>query len=361
MANKLRIGIIGAGKVATLHAKAIKSSKHFTLVGICGGNSRRTKTLANLFQVPAFTDIGVFIDKSKLDVVSVCTPHPLHAITSVPFLEKGVHVIVEKPMATSVKDCDIMIEASKKGGSILGVISQRRYFAPCMRIKKAVEDGRIGKPIIGTVNMYGWRDKRYYSSDAWRGTWSGEGGGVLVNQAIHQLDLLLWYMGPPVEVFGIWDNLNHPYIEVDDTAVAVIRFASGALGSVVVSNSLNPPLYGNVRVHGDNGSSLGVITDSGEMFVAGVSEMSSPPLNDLWLVPGQECPLSKWAEVDHQYFKQFPESEHYHRMQLDDFAHSIASGESPAVSGADGRRAVELISAIYEANQTKNLVKIEGS
>ncbi len=124
----------------------------------------------------------------------------------------------------------------------LGMICQRRFFEPCQRIRRAIDEGKLGRPILGTVTMFGWRDAAYYRSDPWRGSWQGEGGGVLVNQAPHQLDLLLWYIGEIEEVFGYWANLNHPTIEVDDTAVAVIRFKSGALGNIVVSNSQNPAL-----------------------------------------------------------------------------------------------------------------------
>lgn len=134
---------------------------------------------------------------------------------------------------------------------------QRRFYRPCMRIHKAIEAGKIGKPVLGMVTMLGWRDKAYYDSDAWRGTWKGEGGGVLVNQAPHQLDLLLWYMGDVDEVYGVWKNLNHPYIEVEDTAVAVVKFKSGAVGNIVVSSSQNPALYGKVHVFGENSARRG--------------------------------------------------------------------------------------------------------
>jgi predicted dehydrogenase len=124
------------------------------------------------------------------------------------------------------------------------VISQRRLYDPVLRVKKAIDNGKIGKPILAVVTMLGWRNKEYYDSDPWRGKWKTEGGGVLVNQAPHQLDLLQWFMGDIKELFGYWENLNHPYIEVEDTALAVIRFSNGGLGSLIVSNSQKPGLYG---------------------------------------------------------------------------------------------------------------------
>ena len=140
--------------------------------------------------------------------------------------------------------------------------------------------------------MYSWRDEAYYRSDPWRGKWDTEGGGVLVNQSPHQLDLLQWLMGPVDEVSGYWANLNHPYVEVEDTAVAMIRFRSGGLGSIVTSLSQKPGIYTKVHVHGSNGASVGVETDRGATFIAGMTAIAEPPLNDLWTIPGEEAPAA---------------------------------------------------------------------
>ncbi len=141
--------------------------------------------------------------------------------------------------------------------------------------------------------MYSWRDRAYYQSDPWRGKWATEGGGVLVNQSPHQLDLIEWLMGDVEEVSGYWANLNHPEIEVEDTAVATLRFRSGGLGSIVTSLSQKPGFYTKVHIHGSNGASVGVETDRGATFVAGMSEIAEPPLNDLWTIPGEEHKLSR--------------------------------------------------------------------
>ena len=153
-----------------------------------------------------------------------------------------------------------MIEAARKTNLKLGVISQRRWYPPALRVKKAMDDGKIGNPVLCTINMLGWRDKAYYDSDPWRGTWALEGGGVMVNQAPHQLDLFCWLMGPIDEVYGHWANLNHPYIEVEDTALAIVKFKNGALGNIIVSNSQKPGIFGKIQVHGENGASVGVQT-----------------------------------------------------------------------------------------------------
>jgi len=139
----------------------------------------------------------------------------------------------------------------------LGVISQRRWFPAVRRVREAIDAGKIGVPALGQVIMLGWRDEAYYRSDPWRGSWAGEGGGVLANQAPHQLDLMQWFMGPIAEVCAYWDNLNHPYIEVEDTAIAIFRCQNGALGNILVSNSQKPGIYAKVHVHGRSGASLG--------------------------------------------------------------------------------------------------------
>jgi predicted dehydrogenase len=205
--------------------------------------------------------------------------------------------------------------------------------------------------------MYGWRDKAYYESDPWRGTWKGEGGGVMVNQAPHQFDLLLWYMGPVAEVCGMWGNLNHPEIEVEDTAVAIVRFASGALGQILVSNSINPALYSRVQVNGENGASVGVQTDGGSMFVAGMSKITEPPITDVWTVPGEEHLRAKWLEEDRAFFSRIDPIAHYHELQIKDFLQAVGQGREPLITGEDGRRTVELFTAIYRSNTTGAAVK----
>jgi predicted dehydrogenase len=205
--------------------------------------------------------------------------------------------------------------------------------------------------------MYGWRDEAYYRSDPWRGSWKLEGGGVLVNQAPHQLDLLQWYMGPVDELFGYWANLNHPYIEVEDTAVAVLRFKNGALGNIVVSNSQNPALYGKVYVHGSNGASVGVQTDGGAMFIAGMSTISEPPVNDLWTVPGEEKMLKEWQKEDSDFFLSINPVEHYHQIQVSEFLNAVAAGRESAVPGEEGRRTVEIFEAIYRSQRDRQPIK----
>jgi len=319
---------------------------------VCGRDGAKTAAFATEFGGLAFGDPADMVRQTRLDLVLIATPHPLHAEQAIACLEAGAHVLVEKPMALTVAECDAMMAAAKKAGRTLGVFSQRRWYPPVRRVKDAIFAGKLGVPVLGEAVMLGWRDETYYKSDPWRGSWAGEGGGVLVNQAPHPIDILLWYMGKAVEVKAYWDNLNHPYIEVEDTALAIVRFESGGMASIIVSNSQKPGIYAKVHVHGRNGASAGVQTDGGAMFVAGMTGVIEPPYNDLWTVPGEEAMLSSWKEADAAYFGAIDATEHFHGLQIRDFAEAIRSGRAPAVSAEEGRAEVELVEAIYRSGRT---------
>jgi predicted dehydrogenase len=355
--NKVRTAIVGCGKVGHLHAAALKTLPASEFVAVCESNLERGKAFAEKYGVKAYATIDDLIAAGTAEMITVATPHPAHAEAATKAARAGLHVLVEKPLAASLADCDAILAAARAGGGALGMICQRRFFEPCQRIRHAIDEGKLGRPILGTVTMLGWRDAAYYRSDPWRGTWQGEGGGVLVNQAPHQLDLLLWYMGEIDEIFGYWANLNHPMIEVEDTAVTVIRFKSGALGNIIVSNSQNPALYGKVTVHGSNGASVGVQTDGGAMFIAGMSSITEPPLNDLWTVPGEENRLAQWRQEDTAHFNSINAVEHYHHLQINDFLQAILDKRPPLITGEQGRRTVELFTAIYRATRDRCAIR----
>ncbi len=353
----IRTAIIGYGKVAHLHAKAIQGSKLAQLCAVYGRNKNKAGIFSDSYGIQAYADLVEMLETEKIDAVIICTPHPVHAESAIIAAEHAVHVLVEKPMAISLSDCDAMIAAAEKTNVKLGVISQRRFFAVAREVSNAIDAGKIGKPILGTVSMFGWRSQAYYESDPWRGTWDGEGGGVLVNQAPHQFDLLLWYMGEIAELTGFWSNLNHPYIEVEDTALAVIRFKNGALGNIVVSNSQNPGLHGKVHVHGENGLSVGVQTESGSMFIAGMSEIESPPFIDLWTIPDEADFPATCLSNDERLFEQVDPTVHYLGLQIQDFMEAILNDRQPLVTGYDGRAVVELFTGIYLSGKEKRTIQ----
>ncbi len=356
--RQVKTAIIGCGKVSDLHAAALTKTPEARFVAVYSRSPEKAQRFAAKYGVQGFSDIQEMIASAAVEAVIICTPHPAHRNAAIMAAEAGAHVLVEKPLAANLQDCDDMLAAAKKAGVKIGTVCQRRFYAPVQRVRQAIDAGKIGTPALGTVLMLGWRDRDYYASDPWRGHWQAEGGGVLVNQAPHQLDLLQWFMGPITELFGVWSNINHPYIEVEDTAVAIVRFASGALGNIVVSNSQKPGIYGKVHVHGKNGASVGVQTDGGAMFVAGMSSILEPPVNDLWTVAGEEHMLAQWQTADSALFNALADPPvHYFHLQIGDFLRAILDDREPLISGEDGRKTVEIFTAIYRSQKTNGPVK----
>lgn len=356
--NPVRVGLVGCGKVATLHAAALSTMPEAILAGVCDAIPERAGSFAAKYGARPFNDLDALL--REVDAVVIGTPHPAHAEPAIRAAAAGVHILVEKPLASTLADCDAMIAAAHQAGVILSVVSQRRWYEPVARLRAAIEAGKIGTPILGVFQMYSWRDPAYYLSDPWRGRWDTEGGGVLVNQSTHHLDMLLWFMGPAAEVSGYWANLNHPTVEVDDTAVATIRFANGGLGSVIASLSQKPGIHSKIHVHGSNGASIGVETDRGPTFIAGVTTIAEPPLNDLWTVPGEESLLARFQEEDRARFAAIDGTTHYHMLQFREFFGAIRAGRAPLVSGSEGRAAVELFAAIYQSARERRSIALAG-
>ena len=354
----VRVGLIGCGKVGSIHAAALRALPEADFVAACDASPDRAAAFASRYGARPFAEVGTLLRDGGVEAVVIGTPHPLHAEPAVRAAAAGVHVLVEKPMAATLADCDAMLAAARKAGVLLGVVSQRRWYEPVVRMKAAIDAGKIGRPALGVFQMYSWRDPAYYTSDPWRGRWDTEGGGVLVNQSPHQLDILLWLMGPAAEVGGYWANLNHPAVEVDDTAVATIRFRNGGLGAVVTSVSQRPGIFTKVHVHGTNGASVGVETDRGATFIAGVSAIAEPPLTDLWTVPGEERLLAEFQAADRAAFTERDATVHYHALQIRDFLRAIRENRPPLVTGDDGRAVVELFTAIYQSNRERRSIAL---
>jgi predicted dehydrogenase len=353
----VRTALIGCGKVGQIHAAALHTLPESEFVAVCDADRVRAAAFAQRWGVRPYDDVGTMLRDAGVQAVMVCTPHPLHAEPVLRAAEAGVHALVEKPLAATLTDCDAMLAAARRAGTLLGVVSQRRLYEPVRRMKAAIDDGKIGTPILGVFQMYSWRDRAYYESDPWRGRWDTEGGGVLVNQSPHMLDLLRWFLGDIDEISGCWANLNHPYIEVEDTALAMIRFKNGALGSIVTSLAQKPGIYTKVHIHGANGASVGVETDRGATFVAGMSEIAEPPLNDLWTIPGEEHLLAGFQTEDRARFREINATTHYHTLQIQDFLRAVQQGRPPMVTGEEGRVVVEMFTAIYRSQRERRPIK----
>lgn len=349
--KKIRTAVVGTGKVGHTHASALADNPVSEFVAVYNHNAEKGHAFAAQYGVRGYSDFKAMIRDAGVQMISICTPHPAHLKYILAAAELGVHVLCEKPLAASLQDCDQAIAACRANNVKLGMVSQRRFYPPIVRMAQALSAGKIGRPILVTLNVLGWRDEAYYRMDPWRGKWATEGGGVLVNQTVHQLDLLQWLMGPIEELFGYWDNFNHPYIEVEDTAVAVLRFKSGALGQILVSNSQRPGFYGKLHIHGSLGSSIGAQTDGGSPFVSGVTTDVEAPFNDIWTVSGEQELLTRWQSEDRQDAQIHNPMTYYHALQIQDFLDAILEDREPAVNGEEARKSVELFTAIYRSQR----------
>jgi predicted dehydrogenase len=353
MARQLRAGIIGCGKIAINHADTLRDFPGATLVAVCDSDVERAKQFGDSYSVTGvFCDAQQFFEESDLDVVHICTPHPSHEQLVLMAATAGVHALCEKPLAVDLASADRMIAAAAEAGVKLGTVFQRRYWPAARRIRSAIEDGTLGTPILGDCTVLIRKDRAYFEEDAWRGRWDTDGGGVLMNQAIHYLDLLQWYLGPAVRVTGRIATLRHAgYIEVEDTAVATIEFEGGALATVRATTATDPSLGYRVTVTGDAGATVSLIE----------SPIGGPGVNDVWAVDRAEEYSLPWAsDIDssppqsevHRNLKPF------HAMQVRDFLDAVVEDRRPEIDGIEGRKSLALVQAIYESSRTGSPVTL---
>ncbi|HTT88557.1 MAG TPA: Gfo/Idh/MocA family oxidoreductase [Acidimicrobiales bacterium] len=338
--KQARVGLVGCGAIGRTHAEALGGIAEADFVACCDADIQRAQDFAERYGVrAAFGDPLELINSGNVDVVVICTPHPSHAPLATSAAAAGVHALVEKPIAVTIEEADKMIAAAAAADVNLGVIHQRRFWPAAQRMRAAIDEGKIGVPIYGECFARLWRNADYFQRDPWRGTWSGEGGGVLLNQAVHAVDLLQWFMGPVTEVYGHWANLAHEgTIEVEDTAVATLRFATGALAVITASTAFNPPAGFRVSVLGQSGATLSLCE----------TPEGTQGFNDVWTVPGEELARERWAaeEAGKPGFPQF------HQLQIRDFLRAVLEGIEPAVPGVEARKAIELVTAIYESERS---------
>ena len=338
--QRVRMGLIGCGKIAALHALALDTLPQAEFVACCDRNVERAQAMADRYTVPhVFDDVDQLVGSGLIDAALVCTPHPAHEPVVVAAAEAGIHVLCEKPIATTLGEADRMIGATSQAGVKFGVIFQRRFWPAARRIRAAIDAGKIGRITLGECTVRLWRGPEYFALDPWRGKWTTEGGGILMNQAVHSIDHFQWFMGRATEVTGRIATLRHgAYIDVEDTAVATVVFENGALGVIQASSTFQPAFGFRVAIHGDSGSTVGVWErHEGELGV-----------NDIWSISGEEAMPAAWLAED-DGVTGFPQ---FHLLQIEDFLQAILDDRAPAVTGAEARKSLEIILAIYESSRT---------
>ena len=230
--EKIGFAIVGGGVIGPLHAQAIAAQPDARLVAVCDIVPGAAEKLASQYGAEAMTDLDAMLARDDIQIVNVCVPSGLHAEIGIKAAQAGKHVICEKPIDITLDAADRLTAACAAAGVKLQVISQHRFSASMQRLKRAIDDGSLGTLVMGNAEVFWYRAQAYYDSGGWRGTWSLDGGGCLMNQGVHYVDLLRWAMGPVASVSAKMGTLAHERIEVEDVAVAVIQFANGAIGSL---------------------------------------------------------------------------------------------------------------------------------
>ncbi|MFH1400683.1 MAG: Gfo/Idh/MocA family oxidoreductase, partial [Nanoarchaeota archaeon] len=326
----IKICLVGCGRISGKHFAAINALADLTLIGVCDIDKTKAAATAKANGCDAYTDYSAMLKKARPDVVAICTPNAMHPPMTIEAAKAGIHVITEKPMALSLPDAHAMIDACKTAGVHLFVIKQNRYNPPILKLKEALDKGRFGKPIMGSVVVRWTRPQEYYDQDTWHGTLAVD-GGMLLNQASHHIDMLRWLMGDVETVSGIAGTLDRD-IETEDTSVAVMRFRSGAMGVIEATVCTFPRnLEGSITIQGTHGTVKvgGTAMNKIETWEFKDHENEDDNIKKLGLSPPNVYG--------------FGHNEFY-RMALE----GILGGEN-GVNGEEGLKSLELILAIYKS------------
>lgn len=327
------IGILGCGNISRIHAEAIRRVPALNLVSVCSRSQESAEKMASQCGVRAYSDLEGFFADNSLHAVSICTPSGTHSELGCVAALLGKHVLVEKPIDVNLEKADTLIQGCAQAGVQLGVSLQSRFLDAPRALKKAVEDNRLGKLIMASAYIKWYRTAQYYASASWRGTLSLDGGGALINQAIHTVDLLQWIVGPAAEVRAFSGRLLHPHIEGEDTLVATLRFQDGALGVIEAATSVYPGFKRRLEITGTEGTAV----------------LDGDNITTWALKDGSANPVPSIGEISNGSSNAMAIDFEGHRRVMDDFARAIREGRKPMVDGEEGRRSLELVMAIYRS------------
>jgi predicted dehydrogenase len=341
-------GIIGCGMIADFHARAIKELKKGKLIGCFDNNYSAAERLAAKYGAQPFADLQQMVADQRVDVVTVCTPSGAHLEPAAKAAQAGCHVIVEKPLEITVRRCERIIAACEKHGVTLSTVFPSRFARSAQLLKSAVQTGRFGRLTLASAAVKWYRTQAYFDNGGWRGTWALDGGGALMNQAIHSVDLLTWMMGSVAEVTAVTDTLGHERIEVEDTAVALLRFACGALGVIEASTAAYPGWSKRIEIHGTNGSAR---LEEDKITAWQFAKMTSA---DKKIAVAASEPQTDGGAGDPSAITHAG-----HATQFNDVLKAIEKQRPPSIDGREGRRSVQIIQAIYKSAATGKPVRLQ--
>lgn len=337
--KKIKFAILGPGGIAHLHAKAISEIENAELSIVYGHREESTKKFGETFNIPYTTDYEDIL-KSKVDVIDVCTPHNVRYELIAPGILHGKHVLCEKPLSITVEEGEKIIDIAKTHNKKLGVIFQSRFSPDILKVKNFIENGGLGKLILITSYVKWYRPKTYYTR--WHGKWETEGGGVLINQAIHDLDLMIFLGGDIKEVGAFTKHLYHN-IEVEDTALGILRYQKGYLGNIIATTSVYPGYPKSLELHGENGS---IFIKEGTLEKIDLKEPLdfAPKVEQTKIKSGSSDPL----DIDISG----------HKSAISDFVESIIENREPKIPGEEALKSVILVNALYNAGKNNKIVQL---
>jgi UDP-N-acetyl-2-amino-2-deoxyglucuronate dehydrogenase len=346
MTEKLRFGIVGYGVIGELHARAIRSLPTAQLVAVADTVPEKIQKLAQEYPIASYANAQEMYAQEQLDIVNICTPSGMHGEHAIEAMRAGCHVIVEKPMEITLAAIEKMLQVQQETGRKLAVISQHRFDSATQQVRKLVDEQAFGRLVLGNAIIPWWRSQKYYDSGAWRGTWELDGGGVLMNQSIHSIDLLQWLMGRVKSIYAYTDTLVHS-METEDVAVAVLRFANGAVGTVAATTGAYPGVGTRIEIYGDKGSAvidsdkLGYLhlarDDSEEVGPYGGGKKQAPTASNPGAT-GAADPAAIGTDT--------------HALQIADMMRAVRENGTPLLDGNEARHPVEIILGIYESART---------
>jgi len=346
--KKYGFALIGCGAVGAHHVTAISQLRNARLAAVCDVFEPSARHCGEQAGVPWYTDYRKMLERDDVDIVDVCTPSGLHMKPALAAIAAGKHVVVEKPLEITLDRCDRMIAAADKAGVQLATIFPSRFGLAAQELRKAVDAGRFGRLTIGDAYVRWWRDQAYYDSGGWRGTWKLDGGGALINQSIHSVDLIQWYMGPARAVSAMAGCVAHTGIEVDDATIVAVEWACGALGVIQGTTAAWPGLDRRIVVSGDAGSA--VLEEDKLVYWQFRRERK----RDAFIRAGEVAAEDMGSGAsDPIAFS--PEN---HRRQLADFVRALDRGTKPLVDGREGRKSVEIVLAAYKSAETGRRVEL---
>lgn len=350
MSDKKQFGlaIIGTGSIADTHAKAIGEIENAGLLGVYNRTKSRAEAFAAKYKCKCYDEIETMLENDEIDIVCICTPSGAHLEPALSCIKAGKHCLIEKPLEITTERCDKIIRAAHESGVKVGTIFPSRFYEGSQQLKQALSKNRFGALVLGDAYVKWNRTPEYYRSGKWRGTWKLDGGGALMNQGIHSVDLLQWYMGSAKSVQAISSRAMHKNIEVEDTIVAVVEFGNGALGTIECSTAVFPGSKKRIEIRGTEGSAI-LEGDELKAWEFRKAEDADEKINNkLNKVSATSGGASDPKDISYRG----------HQRQMEDMINAIEYNHAPAIDGEEGRKSVALIEAIYESAKTGDKVYI---